>query len=125
MVPYTSKEFDCISVFTNIRTSKKPSPFLCCSYFMFMFYNRLNSCTLFRTLCNHMFIYMYIHVLIMALVKNMYTASLFFLLTKFLFKINSVSTKLQIGYYNLPFFLRKRKVAILLPCIVARCQKAE
>lgn len=40
----------------------------------------------------------------MALVKNMYTASLFFLLTKFLFKINSVSTKLQIGYYNLPFF---------------------
>lgn len=61
----------------------------------------------------------------MPLVKNMYTASLFFLLTKFLFKINSVSTKLQIGYYNLPFFLRKRKVAILLPCIVARCQKAE
>lgn len=43
----------------------------------------------------------------MALVKNMYTASLFFLLTKFLFKINSVSTKLQIGYYNLPFFKKK------------------
>lgn len=45
----------------------------------------------------------------MALVKNMYTASLFFLLTKFLFKINSVSTKLQIGYYNLPFFFKKKE----------------
>ena len=98
-----------LSIYTNIHTSKKPSPFLCCSYFMFMFYNRLNSCTLFRTLCNHMFIYVYtyIHFIIMALVKNMCTASLFFLLTIFLLKFIKFPLILQIQHYNLPFFKKK------------------